>query len=46
MEYYSALKKNEINAICNYMDGRRDYHTKRSQKEKDKYHTISHICGI
>ena len=28
------------------MDGPRDYHTKSSQKEKDKYHMISLICGI
>ena len=26
MEYYSAIKKG--NAICNNMDGPRDYHTK------------------
>ena len=25
VEYYSAIKKNEI---CSYMDGFRDYHTK------------------
>ena len=28
MEYYSAIKKNEINAICSNMDRPRDYHTK------------------
>ena len=28
------------------MDGPRNYHTKGSQTEKDKYHTISLICGI
>ena len=28
------------------MDGPRDYHTKRSKSEKDKYHMISLICGI
>ena len=28
MEYYSAIKKNENNAICSNMDGPRDYHTK------------------
>ena len=28
-EYYSAIKNpNEINVICCYMDGPRDYHTK------------------
>ena len=28
------------------MDGPRDYHTKWSQTEKDKYHMISLICAI
>ena len=28
------------------MDGPRDYHTKRSKSEKDKYHTIQLIYGI
>ena len=27
MEYYSAIKKNENNAICSNMDGPRDCHT-------------------
>ena len=27
-------------------DGPRDYHTLGSQEEKDKYHTISLICGV
>ena len=39
-------KKEWNNAICSYMDGPSDYHTKWSQKEKDKYHMISLICGI
>ena len=46
MEYYSAIKKEWNNTICSNMDRPRDYHTKWSQKEKDKYHTISLICGI
>ena len=29
-------KKECNNAICSNMDGPRDYHTKQSQKEKDK----------
>ena len=28
MEYYSAAKKEQNNAICSNMDGHRDYHTK------------------
>ena len=27
-EYYSAINKNEIIAICSNMNGLRDYHTK------------------
>ena len=36
MGYYSAVK-NE-NVICSNMHSTRDDHTKRSQKEEDKYH--------
>ena len=40
-------KKEWYSAICNNMDGPRDYHTNDvNQKEKDKYHMISLICGI
>ena len=28
------------------MDGPRDYHTKWSKSDKDKYHVIQLICGI
>ena len=28
MEYYSAIKKNEIMPFCSNTDGPRDYHTK------------------
>ena len=34
------------NAICNNMNGSRDYHTKWSKSDKDKYHVISLICRI
>ena len=43
MDYYSAIKKNEIYAICSNMDGPRDYHTRWSQAEKDIYQMISLI---
>ena len=39
-------KKEWNNAICNNMDAPRDYHTKWSKTEKDKYGMISLICGI
>ena len=38
-------KKKQNNAICSDMDGFRDYHTKWSKSEKDKY-MISVKCGI
>ena len=34
------------NAICSNMDGPRDYHTKWSKSEREKYHMISLTCGI
>ena len=37
MEYNSAIKKNNSNAICSNIDAARDYHTKWTKKEKDKY---------
>ena len=41
VEYYSALKKEQNNAICSNMVAIRDAHTSQvSQKEKDKYHMI------
>ena len=39
-------KKEWNNVICSNMGGLRDYHTKWSQTEKDKYHIISPTCGI
>ena len=38
-------KREWNNAICSNMNGPRDYHTKRSKSEKDKYH-ISFMGGI
>ena len=46
MDYYSAIKKEWNNAMCSNMDGPRDYHTKRSKSERDKYHMILLTCGI
>ena len=39
-------KKEWNNAICSNMDGPRDYHTKWSKPDQDKYHMISLIHGI
>ena len=37
-------KKEQNNAICRNMHGSRDYHTKWSKSDKDKYTSLT--CGI
>ena len=45
-EYYSTITKNKIMPfVVTWMD-LEIIHTKRSQKEKDKYYMISLIHGI
>ena len=47
MEYYSAVKKNEIMPFAaTWMDLEIIILSEVSQKEKDKYRRISLICGI
>ena len=47
MEYYLAIKKNEIMPFAAiWMDLEIIILSEVSQKEKDKYHMISLICGI
>ena len=47
MKYYSAIKKNEIMPLAaTWMDLEIIILSEVSQKEKDKYHTISLICRI
>ena len=47
MEYYSAIKKDEIMPfVATWMDLEIIILGKVSQTEKDKYHMISLICGI
>ena len=52
MEYYSAIKRDEIWVICTgsfpemQMDLQSVTHSEVSQKEKNKYHILTHVCGI
>ena len=47
MRYYSAIKKNEIMSFAaTWMELEIIILTEVSQKEKDKYHMISLVCGI
>ena len=47
MEYYSAIKKNEIIPFAaTWMDLEIIILSEVSQTEKDKYNMISFICGI
>ena len=50
MEYYSAIKKNEIMPFAawmqTWMDQESVIQSEVSQTEKDKYHMILLTCGI
>ena len=47
LEYYSAIKKNEIMPFAaTWMDLEMIILSEVSQTEKHKYHMISLICGI
>ena len=47
MEYYLSIKKNEIMPFAaTWMDLEIIILSQESQKEKDKYHMLSLICGI
>ena len=47
MEYYSAIKRNEIVPFAEtWMDLETVIHSELSQKEKNKYYIISVTCGI
>ena len=46
-EYYSAIKRNEIGLfVVRWMDLESVIQSEVSQKEKDKYHMLTHIYGI
>ena len=47
MQYYSAIKKHKIMPfVATWIDLEIIILSEVSQKEKDKYHKISLICGI
>ena len=47
MEHYSAIKRNEIGSFVEiWMDTETVIQSEVSQKEKNKYHILMHICGI
>ena len=47
MEYYSAIKRNEIGSFVEmWMDLETNIQSEVTQKEKNKYHILRHICGI
>ena len=46
-EYYSAIKRNEIGSFVEmWMDLESVIQSEVSQKEKNKYHILTHIYGI
>ena len=46
MEYYSAIKRNEIGSFVEtWMDLETVIQSEERQKEKSKYHILTHICG-
>ena len=47
MEYYSAIKRNEIELlVVRWMDLESVIQSERSQKEKNKYLMLTHVYGI
>ena len=47
MEYYSAMKRNKIELfVVRWVDLETVMQSEVSQKEKNKYHMLTHIYGI
>ena len=47
MEYHSTIKRDEIGSFVEtWMDLETVIQSKVSQKEKNKYRMLTHICGI
>ena len=46
MEYYSAIKRNEIESFVEtWIDLETVIQSEVSQKEKNKYRILTHVCG-
>ena len=46
IEYYSAIKRNEIGSfVQTWMDLETVIQSEVSQKEKNKYRILMHVCG-
>ena len=46
LEYYSAIKRNEIRSFVEmWMDLETVIQSEVSQKEKNRYRILTHICG-
>ena len=45
MEYYSAIKNKTMPFAATWMDLESVIQSEVSQKEKNKYHIFTHICG-
>ena len=46
MEYYSTIKNEIMTFAATWMDLESLILSEVGQTEKDKYHMMSHICGI
>ena len=47
VEYYTAIKRNKIELfVVKWMDIESVIQSEVSQKEKNKYHMLTHIYGI
>ena len=47
MEYYSAIKRNKSELlVVRWMDLESIIQSEVSQKEKNKYRMLTHVCGI
>ena len=47
MEYYSAIKRYETELfVVRWMDLQTVFQNEVSQKEKNKYHILTYICGV